>query len=458
MKKMFTITIILCLLHSILLVNQSFGINVLLLTIPLLGSIVYFLKENKCIKNKLGLLIIIPIVLLSSTYFIYSNFFNKLNIIVIPLLYFLLYVITLDKSKSFFEIFKEIMNVMFNSIDNIGNFTRESIKDLPKEKLSPNTKKLIKSLLVVIPVVMLVLILLISADSIFGSLFNNFNKIFDNLSIGNIIVRLINFALLFFYLGGTLYYICIKYKDEKTEIQKSKLKDPLTINLLLTVLNIIYIVFDIIQINSLLLHRVSTGFNYANYARSGFFQLMFISFINIIIILLSKKSQEKNYTKVMSLVTILLTVVIIISSFYRMFLYEQAYGYTVLRLGVYIILITEVILFIPTIIYIFNKKFNILRYYLIIIISIYSLVNCFSIDRIIAKNNISRYQRMGIIDLDYLENNNYDNLNMLKDFNKTYNDNKQNKIKLEKYINKMNKKNKTNILEFNISKYNSKEK
>ena len=65
---------------------------------------------------------------------------------------------------------------------------------------------------------------------------------------------------------------------------------------------------------------------------------------------------------------------------------------------------------------------------------------------------------MGIIDLDYLENNNYDNLNMLKDFNKTYNDNKQNKIKLEKYINKMNKKNKTNILEFNISKYNSKEK
>ena len=460
MKKMFFMTIILCLLHSILLVNQNLGINVILFTIPLLGTIIYFLKENKSIKNKKGLLLIIPIIILSSTYFIYSNIFNMLNILVIPALYFLMYAITMDKIKRFLDVLREIVGLVFKPLDYISSFYKESVKELPKGKISQNTKKVLKSLLIVIPVVIVVLLLLISADQIFGNLFSKFNILIEDETIGKIIIRIINFVILFFYLGGTLYYISKKYKDDNVEEEKKGLKDPLTINILLTTLNIIYIVFDIIQINSLLLHRVSSGFNYADYARSGFFQLMFISVINIVIILLSKKSKEKNYTKIMSLLTVLLTLVIIVSSFYRMFLYEQAYGYTVLRLGVYIILITEVLLLIPTIFYIFNKKVKIVSYYLIITIAVYSLVNCFSIERIIAENNIRRYERTGKIDLYYLENYNYDNINQLRKLQKKINEDGQilpiEKESLKTYLNNMDKENKFNILEFNISKHNAK--
>ncbi|MBQ1550565.1 MAG: DUF4173 domain-containing protein [Bacilli bacterium] len=462
MRKMFIMTIVLCLLHSVLLVYQDFGINVLLFTIPLLGTIIYFLKENQSIKNKMGLLIIIPIILLSSTYFVYSNVFNLINILVIPFLYLLLYTVTLDRIKSFVDVFLETIRLIFKPLDYISSFYKESMKDLPDGKLSPNTKKVIKSLIIVIPVVIVVLLLLISADQIFGNLFHNFNKIFEDLSFSNILVRIFNFVILFFYLGGTLYFISKKYKDESKEIKENRVKDPLTINILLTTLNVIYIVFDIIQINSLLLHRVSSGFNYADYARSGFFQLMIISVINIVIILLSKKSEEKTYTKIMSLITVLLTLIIIVSSFYRMFLYEQAYGYTVLRLGVYIILITEVLLFIPTIIFIFKKDFNILRYYLIIGLSVYSLVNCFSIDRIIAENNIRRYDRTGDIDIYYLMNNHYDNLDQLRMLSKELDKDKKimdmDKEALKAYIKDMDKNNKYNILEFNISRDKAKEK
>ena len=462
MKKMFLMTLLLCLLHSILLVHQSFGINVLLFMIPLLGTIIYFLKENIAIKNKMGLLILIPILILSSTYFVYSNVFNSINILVIPFLYLLLYVVTLDKLKSFIDVFTETIKLIFKPLDYISSFCKESKNDFPDEKLSPNTKKVLKSLLIVIPVVIVVLLLLISADQIFSNLFSNFSKIFGNITFSNILVRIINFVILFFYLGGTLYFISKKYKDESKDIKEVKKKDPLTINILLTTLNVIYIVFDIIQINSLLLHRVSSGFNYADYARSGFFQLMIISVINIVIILLSKKSEEKTYTKVMSLITVLLTLIIIISSFYRMFLYEQAYGYTVLRLGVYVILITEVILFIPTIIFIFKKNFNILRYYLIIVLTVYSLINCFSIDRIIAENNIRRYDRIGDIDVYYLMNHNYDNLDQLRNLSKKLEKDNQflnvDKEVLNNYLKDMDKDNKYNFLEFNISREKAKEK
>ena len=189
---------------------------------------------------------------------------------------------------------------------------------------------------------------------------------------------------------------------------------------------------------------------------------MIISVINIVILLLSKKSEEKNYTKIMSLITVLLTLIIIVSSFYRMFLYEQAYGYTVLRLGVYIILITEAILLIPTIIFIFKKDFNILRYYIIIALSVYSLVNCFSIDRIIAENNIRRYDKIGDIDIYYLMNNHYDNLDQLRMLSKELDKDKKimdmDKEALKAYIKDMDRNNKYNILEFNISKEKAKEK
>ena len=460
MKKMFIMTIILCILHSILLVSQSFGINVLLFTIPLLGTIIYFLKYNESIVNKKGLLLIIPILILSSTYFIYNNVFNIINILVIPFLYLLLYVVTLNKLKYFKDLLIEPIKLVFRPLDYISNFYKESISEIPKDKISPTAIKVFKSLIIVIPIVIVVLFLLTSADQIFSNLFSSFDVLFENLRFSNILLRIFNIIILFFYLGGTLYYISKKYKDDYREEKQPILKDPLTINILLTILNIIYIVFDVIQVNSLLLHRVSTGFNYANYAREGFFQLMLISIINIVIILFSKKSEEKNYTKIMSLLTVLLTLIIIVSSFYRMFLYEQAYGYTLLRLGVYIILITEVILLIQTIIYIFNKKINILKYYLIITLFVYSLVNCFSIDRVIAENNIKRYERTGKIDLNYLENGDYDNLNQLRELSKKIEEDNciitQEKDVLKEYIKLMDKKNKFNILEYNISKETAK--
>ena len=135
MKKMFTMTILLCLLHSILLVHQSLGINVILFTIPLLGTIIYFLKENKAIKNKMGLLLIIPIIILSSTYFVYSNVFNTLNVLVIPFLYLLLYVVTLDKIKSFVDVFKEPIRLIFKPLDYISSFYKESMKDLDRKSV-----------------------------------------------------------------------------------------------------------------------------------------------------------------------------------------------------------------------------------------------------------------------------------------------------------------------------------
>ena len=184
---------------------------------------------------------------------------------------------------------------------------------------------------------------------------------------------------------------------------------------------------------------------------------MFISVINLIILLVSKKTKEDTkYNKVMSAVMVLLTLIIIISSFLRMYMYESAYGYTLLRLLVYITLITEGILLIPTLVYIFNRKINVLKPYMIIIISVYTIVSLLPIDYFIAKNNINRYNKTGKIDVYYLMNDSTDNISLLSDLYYKL-ENPEDKRMLKIYLNEMKDRNKfSKKLEYNISREKSK--
>lgn len=452
MKKIVLGVFLLTLWHAIILVNQSWGINVLLFTIPLVGFLVYVLKEKDLIKNKRGLLFIIPILVLSTTYFIYDSVWKYLNVMALPTIYILMYIFTIKPEYRVGNLLLKTFLAFLEPVDRIGAWFKETKGVLNESKFMKNKEvKVLKSILVVLPVVILVLLLLSSADMVFKNMFGHTFQFLECFSLGNCITQVIVFALLFFYLGGTIIYITGDFPNKVEEVKEPKKKeDPLTINLLLTVLNVIYIIFDIIQINSLLLHRVAENINYAEYARSGFFQLMVISFINFFIILISKKSEERKYTKAMSIGLILLTFIIIISSFLRMYLYEQAYGYTVLRLGVYTILVTEGLLLIPTIAYVLNSKVKIIRYYLYIAFAVYTFVNCFSIDRVITANNINRYNKTGKIDVEYLLFGNYDNLNQLRDLYEIY-DGKE-KEELEAYIKSMDEDNKKSIFGYNISK------
>lgn len=410
--------LLICIWNSILFFNKNLGINVILFMIPLIGLLLYILETNKKIKNKYGLLWFIPIILLSFSYLIYDNhFFKLMNICIIILCFLLMYIYTMEPTYKINEVFRQVISLLFEPFNCIGNVYRLVQGRLTKTfKISENRKRKLKSIFIILPVVFIVLVLLSSADRIFHDIFSNFFALFDNFSFDNLFYRILGILILFTYLGATINYLLFQYTDKKIEQKETWKIDNYTIKLLLTVLNIIYIVFDFIQIRSLLLHQVSMNISYAEYAREGFFQLMFISLLNLIILLISKCNKEKekgNYTKIMSILMVLLTLVIIISSFFRMYMYESTYGYTLLRLLVYITLITEVILLIPTIIYILNPKVKIIKYYMVIMITVYVIVSLSPVDYIIARRNINRYYETNKIDIDYLKNGSTDNIPLL---------------------------------------------
>ena len=463
MSGLLIFILLLALWHVVLFFGHSLGISVILFMVPLIAFIYYFLSKNNKIKNWHGLLLSVPIIILSLHYLLFNNnTFNVLNYIVILFLLLLMYVLTVKPTYNFKEILFDFAKFVYKPFIYIGEFYKEHLKKFFRGiKISDNGKRLIKTLLIILPIVIVVLLLLSKADPNFKNLFKIvIDFITDILKfefIDKLLGKIFMFIVMIFVIGTSTMYLVKDYGKESYKVKERKNKDIYTIKVLVTVLNIIYIIFDIIQIKSLFIHSSSSYINYASYARSGFFELMVVSLINMTIILISKnyKTDKKNtkYMNIMSILMLFLTLIIIVSSFIRMHLYEVAYGYTVLRLLVDVVLITEVLLMIPTVMYIINSEFNISKAFLIIIICVYCCVNYINIDCFIANKNINRYNNGSKLDIEYLETYTTDNIPILINL---YNSTDDNKIKSEllDYFEVIRDTNKINSWEeFNISKY-----
>ena len=402
------ISAFLAILQSILFWNKNLGISVFIFVLACILYLIYILSKNNKIINKKALIFVIPIILLSSTYFIFNNeLFKILNIFVIVALGVTMCVY-LSKSKikwpDFLKKIGCVFGGMFESVSDIINTFKIPENKKENESLK-KVKKIGKSLLITIPIILVVLILLMSADQVFEKIFDkvflDLSKVLSLEGIVKLLSRLSVILITFLLCGGFLVNLVkddtmFTKEDEDTKVTVKF--ENLTINMILTVLNIIYLIFGFIQITNLFMNTSNNpNFDYSSYARQGFFQLMFVSFINFVILIVAninkvkKTKSQKIYNKIMSLLIILFTIIIIISAFYRMNLYQETYGYTYLRIFVDFVLISEVLISIPIIIYLLGKKIDILKSIIIITSFMFVLLNFMNIDNFIAEKNIDRY-------------------------------------------------------------------
>lgn len=415
--------------QSLLFWKQDLGISVLLFTIPIIWITTKLLKGN--IKNKKALLISIPIIVLSSTYFIFDNLtFYLINIVLIPILYLIMIIWAISDFQIKSIIYKIIL-MIFEPLNYIGDVIRAVLKEFnPKEKDEQIGEKkeknnIFKAVCFTGIIALIVIGLLCSADNEFAKIFSTIFKDINIFNVPELTGRIIIIIIAFFYFAGFFMNMLneengLKEFEEEEKIEK---KESYTIRMMLTVLNVVYLVFCFTQIKVLFTEQ---NIKYSEFARKGFFQLMIVSLINIVMILkannknLKETEKQEKYKKTMCIVMVIFTLIIIISAFARMTLYQQNYGYTRLRILVDYTLITEIILLIPTIIYILKNKIDLIKTYFVIIITMYCLVNFINIDKIIMKNNFNRYKETGYIDLNYLmEMNNSDLIEQLLELKDT---------------------------------------
>jgi len=319
---------------------------------------------------------------------------------------------------------ENIFRIIFNIFEPIANFG-VPIKWMSfKSNNDKNViiKRVIIGIAISTPCVLFLTLMLSSADMIFNNNVLSFNKWLSSLFNFDYIFKLIMGTFAGLYLFGHLYNVLVD-KDKNIvkldSLNKITIKqingDLIVLNILLISILLIYSIFIAIQFKYLFSSgELPFGLNYAQYARRGFFELVFLSVSNIGLILLityllkdkiySDKTKWAMVTKGMMIYLCAVTGILLVSSYYRMSLYDSAYGFTRLRILVYLFLLFESFGLLATLFYILKHNFNILLVYASIGLIYYLTLNIIPIDGVIAKRNIDMYLsgKSGSVDINYL--------------------------------------------------------
>jgi hypothetical protein len=176
-------------------------------------------------------------------------------------------------------------------------------------------------------------------------------------------------------------------------------------------INVVYVLFVTVQFSYLfgawdgILPQNST---YADYARSGFFELILVTAINFAILLLSllalgkAKAGLQIFIRILLYILVLCSIVMLYSAYSRLALYEEAYGYTEIRFLVHSFMIFLALLLVLASVRISRKDFPLVKWYIVLGLLSYVIMNYLEMDRIIAAQNIARYEASGDLDTDYL--------------------------------------------------------
>lgn len=247
----------------------------------------------------------------------------------------------------------------FICLDGLPRFIRHMHKAKNESAKNRTIKKTLiqigLGLILVLPFLFLLSSLLASADAVFASYINTLTSWFNSLSIGRLPGQLlISLVILPFGLSWMISGLSGRSiiphihsnnridQDTAAKHNTDKQADIFGKTFFITVLasiNTLYLVFALIQFTYLISAwqaQLPDGMTYAEYARSGFFELLAVSLINLLILLLvirrfDRKGKSGVVLRIMILLLLAGSFVQWFSAIFRMRLYVQTYSLTQLR-------------------------------------------------------------------------------------------------------------------------------
>jgi uncharacterized membrane protein len=286
-------------------------------------------------------------------------------------------------------------------------------KVLGVDKASRTAIKVFIGVLVSIPFLVVFAWLFISADPIFKNHLRNF---FDFIWQPDLFKRGVVVVFMWFFLCG---YFARTAEDFSLESHLDRAKpkqnyDGIIVFVFLLMNNLLFLSFIIIQLKYLFGGAEvirNTPFTYAEYAHRGFYEFwVTVILVSTIIIytnyrLREQKGHVRRMVEYAWIAMICQTLVIIASGLKRILVYEEAYGYTYLRIlvalfllwmaGAFILFTLKIIRF-KSLSWLISSGVCLSFVFLV-------FVSTFSIDKFIARKNIARYLKQGKeLDTEYL--------------------------------------------------------
>lgn len=410
--------LVLGILYDMFFSTLKFGISVPIYGVLLSAAFLYTNKE--CLKEikTIGFFFLILTFVLSSSFAVHSNIFLLgLNSLALPFLFVSSFLLIKHREIEWHRIgfisvlFSRIFPKSFENFFKPFGFLKISLKREEKKKLSPTSKHILTGLLISLPLLLLIVPLLASADSVFSYYISNFYTIFSIIKPGKFIWDAILITFISLFIFGLLWSFNYPLKKQRATKETKGVFETVTVITVLVVINLVYLMFTLVQSSYLYGSGESilpNGFTYAEYARRGFFELVLVTIINFTIFTLSQKFTKKGSVPLSSIlravhsILVLFTLNMLYSANFKMIIYENAFGYTYLRVFVQIFLLLLLLLFIIALAGIWNKRVPTVKASIVVTLVLYVAVNFINVDGIIARKNIERFRETKKIDVNYL--------------------------------------------------------
>ena len=365
-------------------------------------------------------------------YFLYDNMVLKL--INFPVLFALGIIQYLLAARAFRQDWdrpafwgEALLSVIVRPFDGLAGFGR-SVASLFSHSVSDDTTatpfrrvhagKVLLGLLLAIPVLLVAGAILTSADPIFAQIFQKLSDWLNDLLSRDLPMQLLisllmlPFVFSFLYSGRSHRHVLSAKPDDMIPAAHALKIDKTVLITFLSAVNLLYLAFAFVQLAYLtgaFSAALPEGMTYAEYARSGFFELLGISLLNLALSVLAVKATDRHglsgrLIRIESLLLVLCSLVQWGSAIFRMKMYIDQFGLSQLRFFSTAFMFLILVLFAFIVIREFRPAFPLFKAFAIAAVVGLLLVNHANSDAVITRTNIRHYQKYGQIDTAYLRN------------------------------------------------------
>ena len=399
---------LICLLYSAFftfcLYHNDLGLAYPLFVAGTVGFFIYYMRKMNNSIKRFSIFYIVAICLLGIDICISASYvlaaFNCFFIFILFSMLFLYNIYddsTWDAGRYFTAIIEFVMTAIGFVFRPFKDFSaackKESSQEADDNKdADPQQKKniwyILTGLAISIPLVCVILPLLISSDIIFSNKIDDMFSFVWDIKIGDLIFM---FIAGFFMSYAMVYRLTERLPRLDESVADKRNHSPLIAITVNIVLLIIYMMYSGIQIVYLFMRQgeLPDGYTYAEYSHEGFFQLVFVCLINIILVLICRKySKDSLALKIILCLISACTYIMMSSSAYRMFLYISVYCLTFLRIYVLWALLVMAVIMAGIIVYLFRADMPFVKFVLVSFMSLWILFVAIDPDYQIAKYNL----------------------------------------------------------------------
>src|SRR5215216_4237779 len=217
------------------------------------------------------------------------------------------------------------------------------------QKRSTQILPYVRGIIIALPILAIFASLLSSADPIFARQFENFIGLFKIDHLPEYIFRLVYILVLAYALAGTFLHAAQK-SDEKVEAKTWVLPflGLTEATIVLGSVVVLFIAFVVIQFQYFFGGQANIGiegYTYSEYARKGFGELVAVAFFSLLMLLglgaITRRETEvqRRVFSTLGIVLVGLVIIMLVSAYQRLVLYEMAYGFSRLRTYTHVFMI-----------------------------------------------------------------------------------------------------------------------